>query len=112
MDSELHDAERHQGEHSWACFDFDFSVLARPAGWTCFGFNINVLCGVLSLEKHCRTASECRTIGADESLRPCSSFGPLSFPREGEMWGPGQRVPGPTLITADHALSPLLTRPR
>ena len=102
-------------------FDFDFSVLARPAGWTCFDFNVNVLCGVLSLDvlfdvlsmkKHCRTASECRTIGADESLRPCSSFGPLSFPREGEMWGPGQRVPGPTLITADHALSPLLTWPR
>lgn len=62
--------------------------------------------------KTATTASECRTIGADESLRPCSSFGPLSFPREGEMWGPGQRVPGPTLITADHALSPLLTWPR
>ena len=27
------------------------------------------------------------------------------------MWGPGQRVPGPALITADHALSPLLTWP-
>ena len=86
-------------------FDFNINVLSGCASLTCFRFD------VLS-EENCKTASECRTIGADESLRPCSSFGPLSVPREGEMWGPGQRVPGPTLITADHALSPLLTWPR